>query len=378
MNIIKKSIAALAILSITSSFAQEVPKTTFSGNADFYYRFDFANAGNIGVTNNLTSFTNSHDSFELGMASIKATHKEGKASVVADLGFGTRAKEFTYNDNDTQFMIKQLNMTYEFTDKFKVTAGAFTTHLGYELLDATDNKNYSMSYAFTNGPFFNTGVKAQYTSGKFSIMAGVTNPTDFKTAVQAGSNQKTIIGQLGYAGETGSAYLNFTTGSNNPSTFNNQQIDLVVTKKIGEKLTLGFNGTFATVSNDPPPPVSDVSWFSAIGYIQVVTSKATSLAYRIEYFGNNDGAKYANPLAPAAPVYPAILDPKFNVISNTLSLNFKEGRFTFIPEVRFDIASKNIFSTSKDLDPLDPKFAFNPFVLSKSAASILFATTYSF
>ena len=185
----KKNLFTLALaLASFVTFAQDaepvVSKTTFGGNADFYYRYDFANAGNA-VSNNYTSFTRSNDSFELGMASIKATHKEGKASVVADLGFGTRAKEFTYNDNDNQFMIKQLNITYEFTDKFKVTVGAFATHLGYELVDATDNKNYSMSYAFTNGPFFNTGVKAQYTAGKFSVMAGLTNPTDFKSALQA-------------------------------------------------------------------------------------------------------------------------------------------------------------------------------------------------
>ena len=76
MNIIKKSVATLAILATTMGFAQD-SKTTFSGNADFYYRLDFANKGNDAI-NNITSFTNSNDSFELGMATIKAAHKEGK------------------------------------------------------------------------------------------------------------------------------------------------------------------------------------------------------------------------------------------------------------------------------------------------------------
>ena len=251
-------------------------------------------------------------------------------------------------------------MTYDLSDKFKITAGAFATHLGFELVDATDNKNYSMSYAFTNGPFFNTGVKAQYTSGKFSVMLGVTNPTDFKSTIQAGSNQKTIIGQLGFSGETGSAYLNFTSGSNNPSTANNQQIDLVATKKISDKLTLGFNGTFATTSDDDSS-VKDLNWFSVIGYAQVGLSKDSSLAYRIEYFGNNDGAKYND-----TTLYPLIVDPKFNVISNTLSFNVKEGRFTFIPELRYDLASKNIFAKN------------NSGSVTGGAGSILLATTYSF
>jgi Putative beta-barrel porin-2, OmpL-like. bbp2 len=356
----KKNLFTLALaLASFVTFAQDaepvVSKTTFGGNADFYYRFNFANTGNINKTNNVTSFTNSHDSFELGMASIKATHKYGKASVVADLGFGTRAYEFSGGGDDPKFnsfLIKQLNMTYEFTDKFKVTAGSFATHLGFELVDATDNKNYSMSYAFTNGPFFNTGIKAQYTAGKFSVMAGVSNPTDFKTATATGSSrQKTVFGQLGYTVDKGSAFLNFTTGSKNPGTQNNQQIDLVATRKLNDKFTLGLNGTYATITDDVAG-VSAANWFSAIGYVQYAFAKKTSLAYRLEYFDDKDGAKYAT--------------PKLNMISNTLSLNFKEGNFTFIPEVRFDIASEDFFVKNNDLDP------------SKSVGSILFATTYSF
>jgi Putative beta-barrel porin-2, OmpL-like. bbp2 len=325
-------------------------QTIFSGNADFYYRFDFANTENALYNNNFTSFTNSNDSFELGMATLKATHKIGKVSVVADLGFGNRVKEYNYNDNSNEFMIKQLNITYEFSEKFKITAGAFATHLGYELVDATDNKNYSMSYAFTNGPFFNTGIKAQYTSGKFSIMAGVSNPTDFKSASEAGTKQKTFLSQVGYTANSGSLLLNFTTGSNNPKLVNNQQIDLVATKKISEKLNLVLNGTYATVTEDFI--LGQKNWFSAVGYVQYSLTKKSSLAYRFEYFDDKNKLRYNA--------------ENLNIISNTLSMNFKEGNFTFIPEIRFENASDAIFTKNKDLD------------VSKTAASILIATTYSF
>ena len=353
MNFIKKSITLAAILYATVTVAQE-SKTVFSGNADFYYRYNFANTGNL-ENNNLTSFTNSNDSFELGMASIKASHEEGKASFFADLGFGKRAKEFTYNDANQEFMIKQINMTYEFSSEFKVMAGSFATHLGYEFVDAVDNKNYSMSYAFTNGPFFNTGVKAQYIAGKISIMAGLTNPTDFKTAIASKSNQKTVIAQFGYTEHTGSVFLNFTSGSTNPQTDNKQQVDLVATKKLNDKFTLGVNGTYATVSSDLSG-VDSKSWFSGILYAQYAVAKNSSLAYRFEYLSDKDGAlvmKGAN-----------ILDN--NIIANTLSMNFKERKFTFIPEIRFDNSSQEIFAKNKALDS------------SKSTASILFATTYSF
>jgi len=335
--------AALFLTALANSFAQDAtpPATVFAGSVDMYYKYDFSK-----FDNSLTSFTKSNDSFELGMASIEASHKVGKASVFVDLGFGTRASEFTYNDATTTFMVKQLYVTYDFSPSFKVTAGSFGTHIGYELLDAIDNKNYSMSYAFTNGPFFNTGVKAQYTVGKYNFMAGVTNPTDFKSAVSAGSNQKTFIAQLGYTGETGSAFFNITSGSTNPvSTVNKTQFDFVASKKISEKLSLGFNGTYALTSDDIIDESN--SWFSVLGYANISLKKNLSLAYRVEYFDDKDG----------------VVGIGANVFANTLSLNFKEGNLTFIPEFRLDSASEKIFT---DGSPI------------KTTAYFLLATTYSF
>ncbi|MBP6182419.1 porin [Flavobacterium sp.] len=348
----KKAGLILALMLTTSmTFAQETPApaTTFAGSADMYYKYDFANLAGNGKT----SFTNSHNSFELGMASIEASHKMGKASVFVDLGFGNRAKEFTYNDNASSFMIKQLNFTYELSDKFKVTAGSFGTHIGYELLDAVDNKNYSMSYAFTNGPFFNTGVKAQYTSGKVSFMAGVTNPTDFKTAIEAGSTQKTFIGQVAYVGDSGSIYFNATSGSSNPATsVNKTQFDVVASKKISDKFSLGFNGTYALI-NDDVTSANDEKWFALIGYASYAAKDNLSLAYRLEYFDATDAAVTLSALGGSS------------IVGNTLSLNYKVGNLTIIPEVRVDLSSEDVFNDSDALP-------------TSSNAYLLLGTTYTF
>ena len=356
----KNQLAAIALLLTTTlTFAQETtpePATTFAGSADAYYKYDFS-----GIDNSLTSFTNSHNSFELGMASIEASHKMGKASVFVDLGFGSRAAQFTYNDDSTTFMIKQLNFTYEFSDKFKVTAGSFGTHIGYELLDAVDNKNYSMSYAFTYGPFFNTGVKAIYTTGKVNFMFGVVNPTDFKTAIEASSNQKSFIGQIGYTEDTGSAFLNFTSGSMNNNVgsplvsglnqINKTQFDFVASKKIGDAFNLGLNATYAIVNSDVDSSL-DGNWFSVVGYAGYKFNDATNINYRLEFFDDKDGVAAFGSFGGA------------NVFSNTMSLNYKVGNLTFIPEVRFDFASEKIYPTENNA--------------SKTNGSILFATTYSF
>ncbi|KQO21494.1 hypothetical protein ASF10_12110 [Flavobacterium sp. Leaf82] len=356
----KKVLHVLAAM-LTSSFAfaqdeteaSVSPATTWGGSADAYYKYDFSKQ-----MNGLTSFTNSQDSFELGMASIQAAHTFGKASVFVDLGFGKRAGEFSYNettdkDVTAKFLIKQLFFTYQVTDKFKVVAGSFGTHIGYEVLDAIGNKNYSMSYAFSYGPFFNTGVKAVYTSGKFTAMAGITNPTDFKSAMDAGSSQKTYIAQLGYIGDTGSAYLNFTSGSSNPASDENKtQIDFVASKTITDAFSLGFNATYAKTKNDFDSEL-DGDWFALVGYANYAFMPSLSLAYRIEYFDAKDAAASLGTLTGS------------NVFANTVSLNYKVGKLTIIPELRYDAASNDIF-LDKDVAPTGGSF-FG-----------LIATTYSF
>ena len=356
----KKGTLILALLlSSTFIFAQEGEKsseTVFTGDADGYYKSSFNN-----TIDEFTSFTKSNKSFELGMLSLNVTHKRGKASFIADIGFGKRAKEFTYNDASEFYMVRQLNMTYEVTDNLKITGGSFPTHIGYELVDAVDNKNYSMSYAFTNGPFFNTGVKAIYTTGKVNFMFGVVNPTDFKTAIEASSNQKSFIGQIGYTEDTGSAFLNFTSGSMNNNVgsplvsglnqINKTQFDFVASKKIGDAFNLGLNATYAIVNSDVDSSL-DGNWFSVVGYAGYKFNDATNINYRLEFFDDKDGVAAFGSFGGA------------NVFSNTMSLNYKVGNLTFIPEVRFDFASEKIYPTENNA--------------SKTNGSILFATTYSF
>ena len=152
--------------------------TVISGSVDAYYRYNFNNPKSYPY-NSLTSFTKSNNSFELGMASIRADHSFGKVSVTIDLGFGTRAEEFAYNDANTRFALKQAYLSYAASSAIKFTLGDWATHVGYELVDAYLNRNYSMSYMFTNGPFTHTGLKADISlGGKSALMLGISNPTE--------------------------------------------------------------------------------------------------------------------------------------------------------------------------------------------------------
>lgn len=207
------------------------PVLTITGSADVYFKYDFAKS----TANSLTSFTQSHNAFSLGMASVKFEHKGEKISAVADLGFGQRAKDFSYTDDGITQVIKQLYISYSPTDWLKFTAGTWATHVGYELLDPQLNRNYSMSYMFTNGPFSHTGIKAEVSKGKHSFMLGVSNATDFRVPLDDQINKKFVIAQYSFAPtDKIKLYLNYVEGKN-PDTSITNQFDVVATAKLDRK-----------------------------------------------------------------------------------------------------------------------------------------------
>lgn len=346
---LKKILAGtIAFASFISAQAQtdstKKATTTFTGSVDGYYRYNFADAA--GKTNNFTSFTNSQSSFELGMASVKVDHSIGKVSATADLGFGKRAQEFSYNDLSTMVALKQLYVSYAVSDKFKLTIGKWATHVGYELLDAYANRNYSMSYGFSYGPFFHTGLKADISlGGKSAIMIGVANPTDFSSTV---SGNKVAIAQFSTASKSDKfkLYLNYQGGSTGTkSGFN--QMDLVINGVLSSKLSINYDGTIATTkSNDVKN-----SWSSNALYLNFDPTSKFGLTLRGEYF---DDKKSVSAGAFGSSIF-----------ATTLSASFKIDNLTIIPEFRLDNGSNSIFYKSAG-------------GLTKSTSGFLLAAVYKF
>lgn len=353
-------VAASAQEAAPAAAEEKKSTTTFSGSADVYYRYNFAKPKKDVAYNNFTSFTNSHNSFALGMASLKVEHKTGKVGVVADLGFGTRAEEFAYNDkaeNSMLQVVKQLYVSYSPTDWLKLTAGTWATHVGYELVDPQLNRNYSMSYMFTNGPFTHTGLKAEVTKGIHGFMLGVSNATDYRIPPDDGINRKFILAQYSVAPtENLKFYLNYV-GGKNPDTSKVNQVDLVATIKVSDKFNIGVNGTYNSTKLwdlEKRENESAKKWYGAALYLNVDPKPWFGLTLRGEYFNDDEQLK----------VFAASPEGG-NIFATTLSANFKVDGFTFIPEFRLDNASKDLF-VDKDLKA------------TKSSATFLIAAIYSF
>jgi hypothetical protein len=363
-------VAAISLLSVTFASAQiasvsydtlataaadeekKEPALAITGSVDAYYKYDFAKT----AANSLTSFTQTHNTFALGMASVKFEHKGGKVGAVADLGFGPRAKDFSYNDDGITQAIKQLYVTYSPTDWLKFTLGTWGTHVGYELLDPQFNRNYSMSYMFTNGPFSHTGFKAEVSKGKHTVMLGIANPTDYRVPPTDMMNKKFFLAQYSFApNDKIKFYVNYA-GGQNPDTSKTSQFDAVITAKISDKFNIGYNGTVTSTQVwDGVKNLESKAWWGSALYLNFDPKAWFGLTLRGELFSDKNQFKAFSGASEGG-----------NIFSTTLSANFKSGGFIFIPEFRLDNANKEVLFIDKD-------GAF-----TKSAANFLFAVVYAF
>jgi hypothetical protein len=340
-----KKLTLIMTLMLTSiAFAQETtetPKSTpleISGSADGYYKYDFAKMSN----NIKTSFATDHSSFSLGMLDIALKKTAGKFSFVGELSFGPRGQwqstpngDGTSANADNSFHIQNLYGTYAVSDKLSITAGYAGTFIGYEVISPVANFHYSTSYLFTNGPFQNSGVKINYKlSDKFGAMVGVFNDSWNTYTTAAGVSA--FGGQLSYAVDGVSAYLNFMDGKKSGTI-----VDLTATFQLTKEFKLGLNA--ADFSN-----TGDVGYSGVAIYPSYSLSDSFGLGLRGEYFKYKAGSGDTD------------------VTAITLSGNYKIAGLTIIPEFRIDSNSDKVLFMNSDM------------MATKSASQFLVAAVYGF
>jgi len=368
------TITLVFILSISYhiSFAQEAeekePKFSLSGSADAYFRANLSGPVDQAPA---TSFANL-SGFSLGMFNLIGSYEGEKAGVVGDLVFGPRGVDAVFASGAPNNIVNQLYVYWNASDAVTLSLGNFNTFLGYEVISPAANFNYSTSYMFSYGPFSHTGVKADIALGDdASLMLGVFNPTDltefnpFKTY--------SFGAQLGYKG----IYLNLLYGDQDGTLDEDAlvdgmtsagalfQIDLTAGFDVTDALYVGVNATYnSTASGEEVKGVtlSEIdgntnSFYGVAAYLQYRTSDAFAIGVRGEYFGEGNGG------------YGIIggYDSDFNasIIELTLSGNINIGNLTFIPEIRLDSASEEVFVNGDDTP-------------TKTLASFVLAGVYSF
>lgn len=336
-----KKISLFLALAFSGSlaFAQESKPLEISGSADLYAKYDFANRANIN-----TSFATDNNSFSLGMLDISLKKTTGKASFVGEVAFGPRGQWQSIPNGDgnalnanNSFNIQNLYASYAVNDKLSLTAGYMGTFIGYEVISPLANFHYSTSYLFTNGPFQNAGLKANYKlTDKFGLMLGAFNDS-WNSYSSLDNGIKAVGGQFSYTSGSSSVYFNALSGENSGTIF-----DLTGTFQISDKFKFGVNAANFTKGDALAYDYTGVAIYPSYKF-----SDTFSLGLRSEYYD-----------------YKAATGD-FDVTSLTLSGNYKLSGLTIIPEFRIDNRSDSAFTNSK------PNF-------TKNAAQFLVGAVYGF
>ena len=370
---------SVSLLSVTLTKAQDSAKVpakspfTFGGYIDSYYFQNLNNpksGDNLGQSGTARAFDQKAGTFGLGLVQTKIGYSNNKSDVVVDLTFGPNADLGQYGNvvgplgagkGTMALAIKQAYFNFKATSKLTLTAGQFGTHIGYEVIDAPINYNYSLSNLFNNGPFYHIGVKANYAfSDRVSLMAGVVNNVD---ALYDNNKAKGIIGQLFVNPAKGwNVYINYI-GSNeaNPtvggvdtasklaSSFY-QLIDLTTGYQVTDKFYVGVNAAYGTQDKK--------SWGGAALYAQIALTDKFALGGRYEYFDNLSGIRGLK--------NPGRLGGGTSVNSFTLTCNVTlSENLLFKPEFRVDSFAKSSMATGGQ------QFEDSDGVFSKNSQSTL-------
>ncbi|SFC23540.1 Putative beta-barrel porin-2, OmpL-like. bbp2 [Zunongwangia mangrovi] len=347
------SIIALLNLDVQAQEDDESP-FSISGTVDAYFRTNFNGLNKTEYDANedpmyyaaapATSFAND-PGFAIGMANVIMGYEGDKVGFVADLVFGPRGEDAVFLSTGSAAIVNQLYVYYNLSDNVRLTFGNFNTFLGYEVISPAANFNYSTSYMFSYGPFSHTGLKADFTIDEnWSAMLAVMNPTDYTEFNPVG--KYTFGGQLGYANDAGSAYLNLIYGEQWLSDDALFQVDLTTGWDLSDTFYLGFNGTYQTTDGE--------GFAGAAIYPQLSTSDSFAIGLRAEYFNElSDGEGL---------VYGA----DANTTAFTLTGSYTYGNLMIKPELRLD-----------SVDGAAP-FVDSDLMMQDNLSSFLVAAIYSF
>lgn len=362
----KNLLPTLVLSAVTfCGFAQEKEaersKFTFSGYVDSYYLFNGnspQSRSNLGVSGYERAFDQRSGQFSLGLVQTKFGYSTKSSDVVVDLTFGPNADLGQYGNvigplgsgkATSAIAIKQAYFNWKPADKLTFTVGQFGTHIGYEVIDAPVNYNYSLSNLFNNGPFYHIGAKAAYAfSDKTSLMLGVVNNVD---NLNDNNASKGIIAQYFISPKEGwNVYVNGITSdeSNDNDGSSYQLLDLTTSYQITSKYFLGLNAAYGSQTGDFQGGGNvgeNKTWGGVALYSNYAFTDKFSLGARYEVFDNISGARALRHYDANGNAHGT------EVKSFTLTATFTaaEGHLLIKPEIRTDAYKTAQFVDSKGL-----------------------------
>ncbi|HZT02462.1 MAG TPA: outer membrane beta-barrel protein [Steroidobacteraceae bacterium] len=241
-------------------------------------------------------FDENHNTFQLDQAGLTVAYqpKQGFGAVV-DLMAGEDARivHASEDGHDNSFDVRQAFVQYA-TGPLTIIGGKYVTLAGAEVINPTQNTNFSRSLLFTlMEPLTHTGVRATLAaSDTVSFIAGINNGWN-TTSTSYGPK----TGELGIAWTpsktlslTAQAYLGkFGATLPTPIDANRTLVDVVATYNATSSLTFLVNADWDKQADAFGPGSASASWYGLAGYANYALNSQWRVSLRLEYLEDKDG-----------------------------------------------------------------------------------------
>lgn len=284
-------------------------------------------------TNGFRLYDSQSNEFAFSMTQLSLAYSNEQADLVLDLNFGPGAEAVNGNSvGGSSDVVQNAYLVVKATEKLSFEVGRFGTHIGYEVIDATANLNYSTSYLFNFGPFYHVGARARYAfDDNYALMVAVYNNWD---DIRDNNDAKTFGASFSFSPtDRFSGAFNWIGGPEGTITPDGdvadfrQLFDLVLGYDMSPKVYLGLNAAVGAEDGE--------SWSGVAGYFRYALSKQHGIGFRGEYFTDDDGIRG--------------FDSSVTAFTLTGDLSFADGAILFKPEFKIDIADDDLFEDDNGL-----------------------------
>ena len=301
-----------------------------SGFIDTYYSYNYTNPkDNLGSGGDfvrpdlleIRAFDREHNSFTLDNVEIsvfKPSTEKDPIGFGFTTNYGEIARRLTFVpaemvggirvDND-DFTISQGFVTYKapIGKGIDFKFGKFATWIGAELWESVDNPNYSRSLLYQNAiPFTNTGLAVSYPLlDNLTVTGYLVNGWD---TFADNNDSKTFGYQFNWAvAENTSFILNASHGPEQDDDLAGSSADgnwrhfwdIIIALKPLDKTSINLNFDFGTEEGAhgiasgflPSDTGGNGKWWGFSGILSQDITDSFGLAFRGEYFDDNDGAR---------------------------------------------------------------------------------------
>jgi len=294
-----------------------------------------------GYPSNIHQFDVQHETFQLDQAGFSVAYqpKQGFGALV-DLiaGEDARILHTAEDGHDNTFDVRQAFVQYA-TGPLTVIAGKFVTLAGAEVINPTQNANFSRSLLFTESePLDHTGVRATVAlTDTLNLIAGINNGWNV-TSTSYGSktgeaglawtpNKAFSLSTSAYFGKT--KYLPGTTVLVDAD---RTLVDLVATYNATSALTFSVNVDWDKQDQAFGAGSANAKWYGAAAYVNYAFNDRWRVSLRGEYLDDLQGFLTSTP------------DGQ-HLWEGTVTVGYAPTRhFQLRLEGRYDASQRNFFS----------------------------------